>query len=129
MTVGPIAPTLESSKRRPVRTTVAAWVRNSVRRSRCPTPRFRTSSSKPHRNHGDDRTRRDAAPRGDVVRTHRRGGVVRDEGKSQKVVNLRRDNRMTVMVEDGLTYDTLRGVALEGTADVVEDPTPSGRWA
>jgi hypothetical protein len=34
---------------------------------------------------------------------------------------------MTVMVEDGLTYDTLRGVALEGTADVVEDP--DALWA
>ena len=49
------------------------------------------------------------------------------KAKSQKVVNLRRDNRMTVMVEDGLTYDTLRGVALEGTADVVEDP--DALWA
>jgi PPOX class probable F420-dependent enzyme len=49
------------------------------------------------------------------------------KAKSQKVVNLRRDNRMTVMIEDGLTYDTLRGVALEGTADVVEDP--DALWA
>jgi PPOX class probable F420-dependent enzyme len=49
------------------------------------------------------------------------------KAKSQKVVNLRRDNRMTVMVEDGLTYDTLRGVALEGTAEVVEDP--DALWA
>ena len=55
------------------------------------------------------------------------GEVVETKAKSQKVVNLRRDNRMTVMVEDGLTYDTLRGVALEGTADVVEDP--DALWA
>ena len=43
------------------------------------------------------------------------------KAKSQKVVNLRRDPRMTVMIEDGLTYDALRGVALEGTAEVVDD--------
>lgn len=42
--------------------------------------------------------------------------------KSQKAVNLRRDPRMTMLVEDGLTYDKLRGVSLEGTAEIVEDP-------
>ena len=26
------------------------------------------------------------------------------------------------MIEDGQTYDTLRGVALEGTAEIVDDP-------
>jgi PPOX class probable F420-dependent enzyme len=41
---------------------------------------------------------------------------------SQKAVNLRRDPRITVMIEDGLTYDTLRGVSIEGTAEIVEDP-------
>lgn len=41
---------------------------------------------------------------------------------SQKAVNLRRDPRITCMVEDGETYDTLRGVSLEGTGVVVEDP-------
>ena len=44
------------------------------------------------------------------------------KSRSQKAVNLRRDDRITVMVEDGLTYDTLRGVALEGRATIVEDP-------
>src|SRR5690349_12609934 len=44
------------------------------------------------------------------------------KSRSQKAVNLRRDNRITVSIEDGLTYDTLRGVALEGTAEIVEDP-------
>ena len=34
--------------------------------------------------------------------------------KSQKVVNLRRDPRMSFLVEAGHTYDQLRGVALEG---------------
>ena len=41
--------------------------------------------------------------------------------KSQKVVNLRRDPRMSFLVETGHTYDQLRGVALEGTGVVVED--------
>lgn len=44
------------------------------------------------------------------------------KAKSQKAVNLRRDRRVTVMVEDGLTYDTLRGVAIDGDAEIVDDP-------
>ncbi len=44
------------------------------------------------------------------------------KAKSQKVQNLRRDDRITVSIEDGLTYDTLRGVAIEGRAAIVEDP-------
>jgi len=42
--------------------------------------------------------------------------------KSQKVVNLRRDPRMSFLVETGQTYDQLRGVALEGNGVIVEDP-------
>jgi PPOX class probable F420-dependent enzyme len=42
--------------------------------------------------------------------------------KSQKVRNLRRDDRVTCMIEDGRTYDALRGVAVEGRAVVSEDP-------
>jgi PPOX class probable F420-dependent enzyme len=49
------------------------------------------------------------------------------KAKSQKAVNLRRDNRVTVMVETGHTYDTLRGVALEGHATIVDDP--DALWA
>jgi PPOX class probable F420-dependent enzyme len=41
--------------------------------------------------------------------------------KSQKVANLRRDPRMTFMVEAGHTYDQLRGLSLEGQGVVVED--------
>jgi hypothetical protein len=37
-------------------------------------------------------------------------------------VNLRRNPRITCMIEDGLTYDTLRGVSIEGTGVVVDDP-------
>jgi PPOX class probable F420-dependent enzyme len=42
--------------------------------------------------------------------------------KSQKVVNLRRDPRMTVLVEDGESYERLRGVELVGRAEIIEDP-------
>ncbi len=45
------------------------------------------------------------------------------KAKSQKAVNLRRNNRCTVMIEDGDTYDTLRGVSFEGgTAEILDDP-------
>ncbi|MFJ8813066.1 pyridoxamine 5'-phosphate oxidase family protein [Amycolatopsis thermoflava] len=44
------------------------------------------------------------------------------KAKSQKAVNLRRDPRITVLVEDGLTYDALRGVSIEGRGVVSEDP-------
>lgn len=43
------------------------------------------------------------------------------KAKSQKAVNLLRDGRVTVMVETGQTYDSLRGVALEGRAVIVDD--------
>jgi PPOX class probable F420-dependent enzyme len=41
--------------------------------------------------------------------------------KSQKVLNLQRDARVTALVEDGDSYDQLRGVELVGTMDVVDD--------
>jgi PPOX class probable F420-dependent enzyme len=41
--------------------------------------------------------------------------------KSQKAVNLRRDPRMAFMVEAGTSYDTLRGVSLEGTCTIIEE--------
>ncbi|MBO0856348.1 MAG: PPOX class F420-dependent oxidoreductase [Nocardia sp.] len=44
------------------------------------------------------------------------------KGKSQKAVNLRRDPRVTVQVEAGDSYDQLRGVAIEGRAEIVDDP-------
>jgi len=44
------------------------------------------------------------------------------KAKSQKAVNLRRDSRVTCLIEDGETYDKLRGVSIEGTATVVADP-------
>ena len=42
--------------------------------------------------------------------------------KSQKIQNLRRDPRITALVEDGDVYEQLRGVELVGTAEVTEDP-------
>lgn len=42
--------------------------------------------------------------------------------KSQKVINLQRDPRITVLVEDGEQYEELRGVELVGTAIVHDDP-------
>jgi PPOX class probable F420-dependent enzyme len=42
-------------------------------------------------------------------------------GKSQKIVNLRRDPRMTCLVETGETYDQLKGVELVGRGEVIED--------
>ena len=45
------------------------------------------------------------------------------KAKSQKAVNLRRDPTITVMIEDGHTYDTLRGVSIDGRAEIVDsDP-------
>lgn len=42
-------------------------------------------------------------------------------GRSQKVVNLERDSRVTGLVETGETYDQLRGVELVGTARIVRE--------
>ena len=42
-------------------------------------------------------------------------------GKSQKVLNLRRDNRIAALAEDGTTYDKLRGVSINGTAQVIDE--------
>ncbi len=44
------------------------------------------------------------------------------KAKSQKAVNLKRDPRVSFMIEDGDTYDTLRGVSFEGVAEIVDDP-------
>lgn len=51
------------------------------------------------------------------------GGLIALEtkAKSQKVKNLRRDPRITVMVESGETYDQLRGVEVVGRAEIRDD--------
>lgn len=43
------------------------------------------------------------------------------KAKSQKAVNLGRNPQVSVSIEAGLTYDQLRGVAIEGTAEIYDD--------
>ena len=42
-------------------------------------------------------------------------------GKSQKVLNLRRNPKITGLVESGESYDQLKGLELVGTAELIED--------
>jgi PPOX class probable F420-dependent enzyme len=44
------------------------------------------------------------------------------KAKSQKAANLRRDPRLTCSIEAGYTYDQLRGVSIDGTAEIIDDP-------
>ncbi|MBS4104224.1 pyridoxamine 5'-phosphate oxidase family protein [Tsukamurella paurometabola] len=46
---------------------------------------------------------------------------IETKAKSQKVVNLRRNPVMSASIEAGHSYDQLRGVTIEGTAEIVED--------
>jgi len=43
-------------------------------------------------------------------------------GKSQKVKNLERDPRCSLLIESERTYDTLKGLLIRGRGDVVRDP-------
>lgn len=43
-------------------------------------------------------------------------------GRSQKVVNLRRDPRLACLAESGRAYDELKGVELVGRGVVLDDP-------
>lgn len=43
-------------------------------------------------------------------------------GTSQKIVNLERDPRITVLAETGTAYNEVKGVSIEGRAEVVRDP-------
>jgi PPOX class probable F420-dependent enzyme len=51
------------------------------------------------------------------------------KAKSQKVVNLRRDPRIGCSVEAGESYDQLRGVAIEGSAAIIDDTASEEYWA
>lgn len=42
-------------------------------------------------------------------------------GKSQKIMNLRRDSKITGLVETGDSYSELKGAELIGTARIIED--------
>jgi PPOX class probable F420-dependent enzyme len=48
--------------------------------------------------------------------------TVETKAKSQKVQNVKRDPRLTILVEAGERYEELRGVELVGRARVVDDP-------
>lgn len=52
-----------------------------------------------------------------------RDGVIwmRTYAKSQKVANVRRDPRVSVLVEDGERYAELRGVQITGTLEISDD--------
>jgi PPOX class probable F420-dependent enzyme len=49
--------------------------------------------------------------------------------KSQKVKNLERDPRIAVLFEDGELYNKLRGVSINGRAELVSDPEQVHRLA
>jgi PPOX class probable F420-dependent enzyme len=42
--------------------------------------------------------------------------------KSQKILNLRRDPRISVLVATGDRYEQLRGVSITGRAEIIDDP-------
>jgi PPOX class probable F420-dependent enzyme len=46
---------------------------------------------------------------------------VETKSKSQKVVNLRRDSRVSLLIEAGTIYEELRGISLEGHGVISED--------
>lgn len=48
--------------------------------------------------------------------------VFRSFTKSQKIVNLRRDSRLTVLAEEGSAYHELKGVMIKGRAEINDDP-------
>jgi PPOX class probable F420-dependent enzyme len=48
--------------------------------------------------------------------------AVETKRKSQKVQNLRRDPRLTFLVEAGDSYNELRGVEIVGNARIIDDP-------
>lgn len=48
--------------------------------------------------------------------------TVETKAKSQKVQNLRRDPRCTMLFEDGDYYEELRGVELVGKVEIIDDP-------
>jgi hypothetical protein len=43
--------------------------------------------------------------------------------KSQKALNLRRDPRVTGLIEDGVRYEELRGVTIYANATIEENPS------
>ncbi|WP_410647521.1 pyridoxamine 5'-phosphate oxidase family protein [Amycolatopsis sp. cmx-4-54] len=52
---------------------------------------------------------------------HESGVATWTYGSSQKAKNLERDPRATVLIEDGESYEKLRGVSLEADVEVITD--------
>jgi nitroimidazol reductase NimA-like FMN-containing flavoprotein (pyridoxamine 5'-phosphate oxidase superfamily) len=44
------------------------------------------------------------------------------KAKSQKILNLRRDPRITCLIEEGDAYTELRGLEIVGRAEIINDP-------
>lgn len=42
-------------------------------------------------------------------------------GKSQKILNIKRNPKVTLLVETGETYDQLKGVMIRGRGEVIDD--------
>jgi PPOX class probable F420-dependent enzyme len=55
--------------------------------------------------------------------------VLETKAKSQKVVNLRRVPTISCSVEAGESYDQLRGIAIEGSAEIIDDTADERYWA
>src|ERR1700730_11943576 len=55
---------------------------------------------------------------------HYKEGVIymTSYGKAQKVVNIRRNPKVGVMVEAGKRYAELRGVMIRGYCEIIDDP-------
>ena len=49
--------------------------------------------------------------------------VFRSFTRSQKIVNLMRDPRLTVLAEEGDSYAELRGLSIQANAELINDPT------
>jgi PPOX class probable F420-dependent enzyme len=54
--------------------------------------------------------------------------AVETKRKSQKVQNVRRDPRVTLLVDAGDIYDELRGVEIVGRARIIDDPDTVWRF-
>ncbi len=47
-------------------------------------------------------------------------------GKAQKVINIRRNPKVGLMVETGRVYNELQGVLVRGHCEIIEDPSQVG---
>lgn len=65
---------------------------------------------------------KEGAPHQTVLWFARQGDTILFEtyGSSQKILNLRRDPRLSVLCEQGETYGELRGVSIQGSTEIVD---------